>query len=350
MIFPSAQQPLAPFGAAPRSHAVPASPARRPSGTAAWTLAPAVVGFAGALAPKPLARRRAREAAAHCRPRRGLQSSSIPRPASSSETGGPRTPAELAEERRQGRWAELRDELDWTRYHLQVLVVERGGSGRARIAAGLFERVAQFHSCAGALPVEAATAGGGPCLALPGDLAEELNVAGHWVQRDVDDVSADTLNWYDVVVCVDGGARGALGAMLQGVGGGGALPPHVVDLGDFGPYLELRKAESPMKAWVPDWREEFDPGYEVRVAAAPAPRDDALAVWRSLPEDLAQRIHPKYAEVARTVTASDMSGEDGTFGGDDDVATLAFHAAGLVRFLMDSYPLDLHGGPGYVPL
>mmetsp|Transcript_147376 Transcript_147376/g.471190 ORF Transcript_147376/g.471190 Transcript_147376/m.471190 type:complete len:356 (-) Transcript_147376:20-1087(-) len=261
----------------------------------------------------------------------------------------PGSVAELIVARRESRWAALRDALDWTRYHLQVAILEHGTSGRSRVAAGLFERIANFHSCAGALPMEAATTGGS-VDPLPDNVAERLRLAGHWCEREVAEVDVGSLHFYDVVVCVDGSASSVLAAKLRAVGK--ELPPHVVELGDFGAYLELRRPESPIKAWVPDWRAEVDPGYDQRQAEAQAPRDDALAVWHTVPEDLAQLIQPRYALVAQPLADIDAaaSGGDGDcVGGDEDAAMLSFHLAGLVRFLMDSYPLDLQGGPGYIP-
>jgi len=156
------------------------------------------------------------------------------------------------------------------------------------------------------------------------------------------------MNWMLVIACLDGEARAALEAKTRAADSG-ELPAHVVDLGDFGAYLELRRTESPIKAWVPDWREKVDPDYDRRQEAAQAPRDDALAVWYSMPEDLARLVQPRYAKVAGTWAADEWRSGGAPCGGDDDAATLAFHVSGLVRFLMDSYPLDLHGGPGYIP-
>lgn len=95
----------------------------------------------------------------------------------------------------------------------------------------------------------------------------------------------------------------------------------------------------------------MDPDYDERQSKAEAPLDDALAVWNNVPEDLAQLIQPRYSSVASALaTSDDTRGKRGAYGGDDDAAYLGFHMAGLVRFLMDSYPLDLEGGPGYIPM
>lgn len=260
-------------------------------------------------------------------------------------TGIPASPAQLVAKRRSARWQALHKSLDWTRYHLQIALVEGGTAGHSRVAAGLFERIARFHGCAGALPVEAATVG---LSAAPLDLevAEALDLAAHWLDRDVERADASSLRFYDVVVCLDAAAAQALSGMLE-ASNEDPLPPNLVELHDFGAYLELRKPESPMKAWVPDWRQVVDPDFEERQAAASAPRDDALAVWRSLPEDLARRVQPHY-EVVTSVLGSPMSANPEMMGNDDSIhAFLAFHVGGLVRFLMDTYPLDLQGGPGY---
>lgn len=269
--------------------------------------------------------------------------------------GTPNTLGELLAAKRSGAWSALTDSLDWTRYHLQVAVVEHGGSGRSRVAAGLFERIARYHSCAGALPAEALTTGG-VVLPVPPSVSDKLNLNSHWIEREVYPMEASYLGHYDVVACVDARAKCEIAAMLraQGRAGSQPLPPHVVELGDFGAYLEMRRVESPMKAWVPDWRAQIDPDYDRRQAEAQAPRDDALGVWHSMPEDLACLVQPRYARVAASLTADDAARATNSpgyceYGGDDDAAVLAFHVAGLVRFLMDSYPLDLHGGPGYVP-
>lgn len=259
----------------------------------------------------------------------------------------PSSAEELIRARQNSRWSALKESLDWTRYHLQVALVAKGDD-RSLIAAGLFERLARFHSCAGALPVEA-TAIDGIVSGLPVDIVEHLDLARYWTTRQVDALDTNHLHFYDVVACIDAEARESLIAGLPR-DSGGVLPAHVVDLGDFGAYLENRRVESPIKAWVPDWREELDPDYDDRQAVAEAPRDDALAVWYSMPEDLARLVQPRYTKVSTTLSAADMCGSDGSYGGDDDAAVLSFHLAGLVRFLMDSYPLDLQGGPGYIPM
>lgn len=259
----------------------------------------------------------------------------------------PRSAQELLKVRREGRWAELRAALDWTRYHLQVAMVEGGGAGRSRVAAGLFERIAQFHSCAGAMPVEALSTSSVPAP-LDRAVAERLHLAEHWTGREVAEADAACLHWYDVVVCIDAQAAETLSAKVAAAGLI-ALPSHVVQLGDFGAYLELRRSESPIKAWVPDWRAKLDPDYDQRQEEAEAPQDDALAVWHSMPDDLARLVQPRYIRVAGSLTADEACGVGAAYGGDEDAAVLAFHIGGLVRFLMDSYPLDLHGGPGYIP-
>lgn len=265
-----------------------------------------------------------------------------------SDEGAPRTVGELVLARRQGRWAGLREALDWTRYHLQVAVLESGSTGRSRVAAGLFERLAQFHSCAGALPMEAFSMSAS-AQPLSSDVMQHLRLAGHWADRDVSELDVGSLYLYDVVVCLDAAAREALAVQARAIDRD-VLPPHVVDLYDFGSYLELRRPESPIKAWVPDWRAKVDPEYDQRQAEAKAPLDDALAVWHSVPGDLASLIQPRYASVAAALDCGGAGRDGGSYRrDDDDSALLSFHLAGLVRFLMDSYPLDLHGGPGYIP-
>ncbi|OLP94850.1 hypothetical protein AK812_SmicGene23075 [Symbiodinium microadriaticum] len=101
-----------------------------------------------------------------------------------------------------------------------------------------------------------------------------------------------------------------------------------------------------MKAWVPDWRQVIDPQYDERQEAAAAPKDDALGVWLTVPEDLARLVQPRYERVRQSLSADEAKLANGLFGGDDDAAVLTYHVAGLVRFLMDSYPLV---GSGDVP-
>ncbi|CAK0879410.1 unnamed protein product [Prorocentrum cordatum] len=65
---------------------------------------------------------------------------------------------------------------------------------------------------------------------------------------------ARDLRHYDVAVCVDGGAAESLRGELARAGED-PYPPSIVELADFGAYLEMRRPESPMKAWVPDLEE-----------------------------------------------------------------------------------------------
>lgn len=265
----------------------------------------------------------------------------LPRAASGEAL--PASPSQLLAERRARRWDLFRDSLDWTRYHLDVVFVEHGGTGGSRRAAGLFERVARFHGCAGALPAVIGTTGC-PSPELDPEEARRLEIGPQWLDADAEPYDAPSLRHYDAVVCVDAGAaeffRAALGEL-----GEDAYPANVVELSDFGAYLELRRPESPMKAWVPDYRAVLDPGYDDRQAGAVAPMDDALAVWKELPEDLAQMIQPHYEGITSYTSLGGGEGDASRAGYDD--ALLAFHVGGLVRFLMDTYPLDLRGGPGY---
>eukprot|EP00403_Amphidinium_massartii_P011108 CAMPEP_0178420778 /NCGR_PEP_ID=MMETSP0689_2-20121128/26306_1 /TAXON_ID=160604 /ORGANISM="Amphidinium massartii, Strain CS-259" /LENGTH=364 /DNA_ID=CAMNT_0020042267 /DNA_START=56 /DNA_END=1150 /DNA_ORIENTATION=- len=266
-----------------------------------------------------------------------------------SESEVPDTPAALLETRRKRRWDKLKESLDWTRYHLNIAVVEAAGEADVRISAGLFERIARFNACAGALPVNVTTtcADGDAVKELRPDILEQLSLGGQWEDCEVEVFDETSLNLYDVLVCLDAGAAEHVEAVLEEAKIT-PRPPHIVDLSDYGAYLQFRRPESPMKAWVPDYRAVLDPTYDERQAAAEPPCDDALAVWHCMPEDLARLVQPRYEALAAGLSRPNEGVElcDGHID-DDSIAYLAFHLSGLVRFLMDSYPLDLKGGPGY---
>jgi len=257
------------------------------------------------------------------------------------DPGVPDTPHALLETRRETRWRNLKDSLDWTRYHLNVVVVSADNAPDVRLAAGIFERVARFNGCAGALPVFVTTCLDGTAVPELGlRTVEQLCLGRQWSDCDVEVFDETSRNYYDVLVCLDSGAAERVEQILE-ASGIMPKPPHIIDLSDYGAYLQLRRPESPMYAWVPDYRAKFDPTFDERQAAARPPCDDALAIWHCMPEDLARIVQPRFEDLSRGLGCLDEAN------GDDALAHLAFHMSGLVRFLMDSYPLDLQGGPGY---
>jgi len=262
------------------------------------------------------------------------------------DSGVPDTPHALLETRRKRRWEKFKDSLDWTRYHLDVVVVSADGHPDVRLAAGLFERVARFNGCAGALPVNVSTClDCGSVEELGLRTVEQLRLGGQWSSCDVEVFDETSRNYYDVLVCLDSGASEEVDKILDAARIA-PRPPHIIDLSDYGAYLPLRRPESPMKAWVPDYRAILDPTYDERQAAASPPCDDALSIWHCMPEDLARIVQPRYESLASGLGYSDQDEPYDGRGNDATLAHLAFHMSGLVRFLMDSYPLDLRGGPG----
>lgn len=104
--------------------------------------------------------------------------------------------------------------VDWTRYHLQVLFVDRTDTVRARVAAGLFERIAEWNGFGRALYPWAC--GVEVTHSKPRDLsttaslfsqAQFLGIRAKLFAAPAEQLILEDLDRYDVIVALDQGVR-----------------------------------------------------------------------------------------------------------------------------------------------
>ena len=154
--------------------------------------------------------------------------------------------------------------VDWSRHNLQILFVDHTGATRARLAAGLAERAADWCGLGLAVAPEAAGlvagAPGPAAVAAVASQAARLGLrARPFVALPVPFEPSD-LDVYDLVVAIDGAA---LAGVLEAAGDGAAFyRPRIASLASFvpcrGPRLLSTRAS-----------DTLDPKLAALVAAGP---------------------------------------------------------------------------------
>jgi len=112
--------------------------------------------------------------------------------------------------------------VDWTRYHLNVLFVDRTDTVRARVAAGLFERISEWNgygrillpSTAGIDAVEDQAPDASTTMALLGQ-AGLLGIRPKLFTPLPERFEADDFYRYDAIVALDEGVRQRLVQMAH---------------------------------------------------------------------------------------------------------------------------------------
>ncbi|KAI8471192.1 MAG: hypothetical protein J3K34DRAFT_520690 [Monoraphidium minutum] len=223
-------------------------------------------------------------------------------------------------------------DVDWSRYHLQVLIIDADDVLRSRLACGLFERVVEWNGYGRILlpwtcGVDADQ--GGACGSLSTQaalmsMARDLRLRPKSFTRPTERFEPADLDRHDVIVAVD---RATKDAVLR-----------LVD---------------------PKWAEWYDD--RVRLLseyASPGITPDAALLRPGgtalLPQDMRAALAAPRRPLAELRAAVDVPRPDmtdATAGGaaawEAMVATTMLGVAGLARYLMDSYPPDL---PDYDPL
>lgn len=214
--------------------------------------------------------------------------------------------------------------VDWGRYHIQVLFVDRHDSVRARLAAGLFELCASWNGYGRALYPW--TCGLAPephdiawvaKLAAVAGAAAGLGITPRSFSRATEAFELEDLDRYDLVMALD---TGVLQELLSAIHAGHPAEHHegymrkVCLLTNFSHY----EAESVVM------------------------RCGGLAL---LPSKLAAMLSPpglmRESKAVVDVVSPDFQSPDGMRQWDRTVIALIVATAGLVKYLMDAQPDDL---------
>ncbi|KAF8073130.1 LONRF3 [Scenedesmus sp. PABB004] len=221
--------------------------------------------------------------------------------------------------------------VDWSRYHLQVIFVDRADQLRARLAAGFFESVAEWNGYGRALypwtcgtHVDGSPAGRAAALAACAGLmaqAAALGIAPKVFARSPEAFELRDLDAYDVVVALDAATRHEVLSRVD--------PAHAA-------YYAERV-------------------YLLSDFAQPAPLADAEVLRKGglalLPRAMSATLAAELGALRAETDVTRPSLSDGSAAGvaawNRAVLVTMLGAAGLVRYLIDAYPDDL---PEYDPL
>eukprot|EP00882_Tetradesmus_deserticola_P004415 GHRQ01004659.1.p1 GENE.GHRQ01004659.1~~GHRQ01004659.1.p1 ORF type:complete len:300 (+),score=98.09 GHRQ01004659.1:135-1034(+) len=230
----------------------------------------------------------------------------------------------------QGCHTKLAD-VDWSRYHLQVLFIDRHDQLRARLAAGLFEKVAEWNGYGRALypwtcgtHVDDSVAGRTAHMWLSSSLIGQAAVLGiepKVFMRSPEAFELRDLDCYDVVIALDSATREELLAQVDP-----QCQQYYRDqinlLSDYAQQQLLTDAE--------------------------VQRTGGLAL---LPRGMSRQLQQHLGLLRGVVDVARPSLADGSPQGvaawNWTVLVVMLGCAGLVRYLIDAYPSDL---PEYDPL
>lgn len=239
-------------------------------------------------------------------------------------------PQQWQQQQQQGCHTKLAD-VDWSRYHLQVLFIDRHDQLRARLAAGLFEKVAEWNGYGRALypwtcgtHVDDSAAGRTAHMWLSTSLVSQAAVLGiepKVFTRRPESFELRDLDCYDVIVAVDSATREAVLEQVEPQGQQ-YYRERVNLLSDYAQPQPLTDAE--------------------------VQRTGGLAL---LPRRMSQQLQQDLPQLRRVVDVCRPSLTDGSPRGvaawNQTVLAVMLGCAGLVRYLIDAYPPDL---PEYDPL
>lgn len=212
--------------------------------------------------------------------------------------------------------------VDWSRYHIQVLFVDRSDTTRARLAAGLFEVCAAWNGYGRALYPW--TAGLAPVardihwvskLAAVAGSAAGLGISPKSFSRPTEAFELQDLDRYDLVVALDTGVLQELFAAV-----------------DEGHASEDREWYMTKVCLLTNFN-HYETDAEVTRCGGTA----------LLPSKLAVMLRPglKESKAIVDVVSPDLSAADGTLQWDRTVNTLILATAGLVKYLIDAYPENM---------
>ncbi|PNW72913.1 hypothetical protein CHLRE_14g611484v5 [Chlamydomonas reinhardtii] len=259
----------------------------------------------------------------------GFPTSSPPEPdkagssSSSSSTAAAAVPQSLAH---------LWPKVSWSRYHLQVLFVDQTDTVRGRLAAGLFERCAEWNGYGRALyPWSAGLAPGGPrdihaiskLTALMRG-ATSLEILPRYFTRPPEAFELEDLDRYDLVLALDRSVHEALHGSIAA-----EYPP--------GPDRDYYMQKVCLLTTFSHYESDAVLTRRGGFALLPAQLSYLL-------KDGAGGLAASKAVV--DIPSPDLSSPDGAAQWEAVVAALILSTASLVKYLVDAYPEDM---PHYDP-
>ncbi|GAX82551.1 hypothetical protein CEUSTIGMA_g9977.t1 [Chlamydomonas eustigma] len=240
------------------------------------------------------------------------------------------SPADKLEEMTSSRWPEI----DWRRYHLQVLFLDRTGGVRSRIAAGLFERIAEWNGWGRILlPVAAGlhvnkTVDGLPSIPMSISKMAAILTAGDalglWTKslaRPAESFDVDDLDRNDLILVLDR-----------------SLHKEINDL-----ILQAVPSE--------DWK--YYQGKVCLLSMFGGYENDSTMLASGglalLPRQLSWILRQEFSSSKKVVdiASPDFSSDTSEKELSSMVCSLILSCGGLCKYLMDCYPLDL---PDYDPV
>lgn len=210
--------------------------------------------------------------------------------------------------------------VDWTRYHLQVLFVDNTDTVRARVAAGLFERIAEWNGFGRALYPW--SCGLNAAKSKPADLsttaslfsqASFLGIRAKLFAAPPEQLTLQDLDRHDVIAALDAGIKDGILRMVQ-----------------------------------PEWHAYYDAKVCVLDQFSGYMGEDILKKGGSalLESELSEIIRPAVSEGSARPDVLRPSLHKGAEEWNPMVQAIIISCAGLVQYLIDAYPPDL---PHYDP-
>jgi protein-tyrosine-phosphatase len=217
--------------------------------------------------------------------------------------------------------------VDWRRYHLQVLFIDNTDIVRARVAAGLFESIAEWNGYGRAMcPWTAGIAardGSTTPLSTQASLIKQaysLGLAPRIFTRAAEQFEAEDLDRYDVLVAMD-------------------------------PAVYARVEQHMAQYALPGDEAYYSCKLALLTDFAAYPGDAILQRGGNalLPSKIARVLVPELASILgiKHIRSPDLTSEAGLDEWNSMCLLLMLACAGLVKYLIDVYPDDL---PEYDPL
>lgn len=212
-------------------------------------------------------------------------------------------------------------QIDWTRYHLQVLFVDRSDTVRARVATGLFERIAEWNGYGRALYPWAC--GVSACQTQPVDFsttaslfsqATFLGIRAKLFAAPAEQLTLEDLDRYDVVCALGSDIKHDIISMVQ-----------------------------------PEWHGYYDAKVCTLDQFSDYVGDDILRTGGTaiLESELSNIIRPVLQDSKDIPELLRPSLHKGADEWNSMIQAMIISCAGLVQYLIDAYPPDL---PHYDPL
>ncbi|PNH11477.1 hypothetical protein TSOC_001691, partial [Tetrabaena socialis] len=224
-----------------------------------------------------------------------------------------------------GSLADLWPSVSWSRYHLQILFVDRTDTVRARLAAGLFERCAEWNGYGRALyPWTCGLTVGGPrdihsiskLTALMRG-ASSLEIMPRYFTRPAEAFEIEDLDRYDLVMALD---QEILDDIRQ----------EILAENPPGPDREYYLQKVCLLSNFSHYESE-----------AVLTRRGGFALLPAQLSHLLRTGDMKTSKAVVDVLSPDLSSPDGAAQWDATVAALIMSTASLVKYLVDAYPENM---------